>query len=93
MFQTVELPIWALVLMGVLAAVTAASHFLFPSVRWFFRRRAERVVARLNTRLKRPIQPFKLARRSDMIQDILYHPDVIRAVNRQAARDLSLIHI
>lgn len=87
MFQTVELPIWALVLMGVLAAVTAASHFLFPSVRWFFRRRAERVVARLNTRLKRPIQPFKLARRSDMIQDILYHPDVIRAVNRQAARD------
>lgn len=84
MFQTVELPIWALILMGLLAAVTAASHLLFPSVRWFFRRRAERVVARLNTRLKRPIQPFKLAKRSDMIQSILYDPDVIRAVNERA---------
>ncbi len=84
MFQTVELPVWALILMGLLAAVTAASHFLFPSVRWFFRRRAERVVAELNTKLKRPIQPFKLARRHDMIQNVLYDPDIIRAVNDYA---------
>ncbi len=81
MFTTVELPVWALVLICLLAAVTAASRFLFPSVRWFFRKRAERVVARLNKRLTRPIQPFKLARRHDMIQNILYDPDVIRAVN------------
>jgi len=84
MFQTVELPVWALILMGLLAAVTAASHFLFPSVRWFFRRRAERVVAELNTKLKRPIQPFKLAQRHDMIQNVLYDPDIIRAVNEYA---------
>ena len=84
MFQTVELPVWALILMGLLAAVTAASHLLFPSVRWFFRRRAERVVARLNKRLKRPIQPFKLAQRHDMIQNVLYDPEVIRAVNDHA---------
>ncbi|MCY4336299.1 MAG: 1-acyl-sn-glycerol-3-phosphate acyltransferase [Litoreibacter sp.] len=86
MFQTVELPIWALILMGLLAAVTAASHLLFPSVRWFFRRRAERVVARLNQKLKRPIQPFKLAQRHDMIQNVLYDPDVIRAVNEYAKK-------
>lgn len=84
MFTTVELPIWALILMGLLAAVTAASHFLFPSVRWFFRRRAERVVSRLNRRLVRPIQPFKLAQRHDMIQNVLYDPEVIRAVNDYA---------
>lgn len=84
MFNTVELPVWALVLICLLAGVTAASHLLFPSVRWFFRRRAERVVARLNTRLTRPIQPFKLAQRHDMIQQILYDPDVIRAVNAYA---------
>lgn len=85
MFQTVELPIWALILIGLLATVTAASHLLFPSVRWFFRRRAERVVSKLNTRLTRPIQPFKLARRHDMIQSVLYDPDVIAAVNEYAA--------
>ncbi|MEP5758014.1 MAG: 1-acyl-sn-glycerol-3-phosphate acyltransferase [Litoreibacter sp.] len=87
MFETVELPVWALILIGLLAAITAASHLLFPSVRWFFRRRAERVVAKLNARLTRPIQPFKLARRHDMIQNVLYDPVVIAAVNEHAAKE------
>ncbi|KHA51496.1 Acyltransferase family protein [Sulfitobacter geojensis] len=62
------------------AAVTALSHFLLPSVRWFFRRRLERAVKRLNTRLKRPIEPFKLARRYDMIQRLIYDPEVTREI-------------
>ncbi|MCE8509237.1 1-acyl-sn-glycerol-3-phosphate acyltransferase [Ruegeria pomeroyi] len=84
MTQTVELPLWLFVLIVLFAAVTFASHFLFPSVRWFFRRRLERAVARLNTRLARPIQPFKLARRHDMIQRLIYDPEVARAVRDQA---------
>nr|WP_281494099.1 1-acyl-sn-glycerol-3-phosphate acyltransferase [Jannaschia sp. S6380] len=62
------------------AAVTFASHFLFPSVRWFFRRRAERLVTRLNARLKRPIQPFKLARRTDTINRLTHDPQVAQAI-------------
>ncbi len=80
MTHTVEMPIWALALLIVFAAVTFASHFLFPSVRWFFRKRMERVVARLNQRLERPIEPFKLARRYDMIQRLIYDPEVTQAV-------------
>ena len=80
MTNTVTLPLWLFVLILVFAGVTAATHFLFPSVRWFFRRRAERVVAELNKRLERPIQPFKLARRTDMIQRVIYDPEVVRAV-------------
>ncbi|WGH80065.1 1-acyl-sn-glycerol-3-phosphate acyltransferase [Jannaschia ovalis] len=80
MFRTVELPIWALFLLLAFAAVTFASHFLFPSVRWFFRKRAERLVARLNTRLARPIEPFKLARRSDTINRLTHDPQVAQAV-------------
>jgi len=80
MFQTVEIPVWLLGLVVLFAAVTFASHFLFPSVRWFFRKRAERVVARLNENLERPIQPFKLARRADMIQRLIYDRDVAEAV-------------
>ena len=49
------------------ALVTFASHFLFPSVRWFFRKRMEKAVSRINARLDRPIEWFKLARRQDMI--------------------------
>ncbi|WP_052245314.1 1-acyl-sn-glycerol-3-phosphate acyltransferase [Halocynthiibacter namhaensis] len=80
MFRTVELPFWALILILLFAAVTFASHFLFPSVRWFFRRRMERVVAKVNTRLDRPIEPFKLAERHDMIQRLIYDPKVAQAI-------------
>jgi len=80
MTQTVELPLWLFVLILLFAAVTFASHFLFPSVRWFFRRRLERAVVRLNRRLQRPIQPFKLARRYDMIQRLIYDPQVAQAM-------------
>ena len=86
MFQSVELPVWALILIVGFAAVTFASHFLFPSVRWFFRKRAERAVARLNQRLKRPIEPFKLMRRQDQVVRLVYDPQVMEAV-RQHARD------
>ena len=86
MGATVEIPIWLLVLILAFAAVTFASHFLFPSVRWFLRRRMERVVAELNKRLDRPIQPFKLARRTDMIQRIIYDSDLVEAVAEHAAK-------
>lgn len=86
MLERVELPIWALALIVGFAAVTFASHFLFPSVRWFFRKRAERVISRLNTRLKRPIEPFKLMRRQDQVIRLIYDPQVMEAV-RTFARD------
>ena len=85
MTSTVELPLWLFVLILLFAVVTFASHFLFPSVRWFFRRRLEKAVSRLNERLERPIQPFKLARRYDMIQRLIYDPEVSVAIARHAA--------
>ena len=60
----VNYSIWIII---AFALVAFFSHFLFPSVRWFFRHRMERVVDRLNKRLDRPIQPFKLMERHDMI--------------------------
>ena len=80
MTQTVHLPLWLFILIVLFAAVTALSHFLLPSVRWFFRRRLERAVARLNKRLTRPIEPFKLAQRHDMIQRLIYDPDVSQEI-------------
>ena len=79
MFDTIELPIWFVVIAAVFAAIAAFERALIPSVRWYFRRRMQRVVTRLNARLDRPIEPFKLARRHDMVQRLLYHPDVMQA--------------
>jgi glycerol-3-phosphate O-acyltransferase len=80
MTRMVEMPLWLLVLVLGFAALTFFSHFLFPSVRWFFRRRMERAVARLNRRLDRPIEPFKLMARQDMIVRLVHDPAVSQAV-------------
>ncbi|MGR3433613.1 MAG: 1-acyl-sn-glycerol-3-phosphate acyltransferase, partial [Shimia sp.] len=84
---SVTLPVWVFALLVLFAAVTFASHFLFPSVRWFLRRRAERLVARINARLERPIEPFKLVRRQDTIRRLIYDPDVLRAVSEHAREE------
>ena len=84
MSATVILPLWLVVLALVLAAIAALDRILAPSVRWFFRRRMERVVAQLNTRLARPIEPFKLMQRQDMIVRLSYDPLVMQAVVEHA---------
>ena len=85
MFGTVAVPIWLLVLILGFAAISFATHFLFPSVRWFFRRRAERALTRLNARLDRKIDLFKLAQRSDMVARLAYDQRVVEAAMQQAA--------
>ncbi|MFN4059089.1 MAG: 1-acyl-sn-glycerol-3-phosphate acyltransferase [Roseinatronobacter sp.] len=66
--------------------MTFASHFLFPSVRWFFRRRMERAVSQLNKRLTKPIEPFRIMRHQDQVTRLIYDPRVMEAV-RDYARD------
>ncbi|GAB4262179.1 MAG: 1-acyl-sn-glycerol-3-phosphate acyltransferase [Pararhodobacter sp.] len=80
MFEPVVLPLWLFVLILLFAGASFLSHFLFPSVRWFFRRRMERAVERLNQRLDRPIQPFKLMRRHDQVIRLVHDPKVMEAV-------------
>jgi glycerol-3-phosphate O-acyltransferase len=85
MFGTVAVPFWLLVLILGFAAISFATHFLFPSVRWFFRRRAEKALAQLNARLDRKIDLFKLARRSDMVARLAYDRQVVEAAMAHAA--------
>ena len=85
MTETVAVPLWLLVLVLAFAGVTFASHFLLPSVRWVLRRRMEHLVASLNRRLQRPIEPFKLLSRHDRIVRLLYDPKVLQAVADHAA--------
>jgi glycerol-3-phosphate O-acyltransferase len=87
MTAPVTLPLWLFILILLFAGVTLASHFLFPSVRWFLRRRLERAVEELNKRLKRPIEPFKLARRMDTIRRLIYDPEVAQAIADHARQN------
>jgi glycerol-3-phosphate O-acyltransferase len=82
---SVEIPVWLLIVVAVLAAIAALDRVIGPGIRWVLRRRMERAVGRLNTRLQRKIEPFRLARRKDMIVRLAYDAKVMEAVADHAA--------
>jgi glycerol-3-phosphate O-acyltransferase len=87
MAQSVSLPVWLVVLLVVLAVWAALDRLLFPSVRWILRRRVNRVLEEINTRLKIQIPPFKLTRREVLIDRLLYDPEVQKAAEALASAE------
>ena len=85
MGASVEIPVWLLIVVAMLAAIAALDRIIGPGIRWVLRRRMERAVGRLNTRLLRKIEPFRLARRKDMIVRLAYDARVMEAVADHAA--------
>ncbi|HWZ86938.1 MAG TPA: 1-acyl-sn-glycerol-3-phosphate acyltransferase [Thermoanaerobaculia bacterium] len=81
---TVSLPTWLAILLALFAAWAALDRLLLPSVRWVLRRRVNRVLEELNTRLKIRIPPFKLARRDVLIDRLLFDLQVQRAAEDEA---------
>jgi len=84
MGSQVSLPLWVVVAMALLAAVAALDRILIPSVRWALRRRANRVIEEVNTKLKLRIQPFKLTKRQVLIDQLVFDPEVLHAADQYA---------
>ena len=88
MATSVTVPLWLVVLAGGLAAVALIDRLFAPAVRWWLRRRVNRAIDELNQRLKLTIPPFKLARRRQLIEQLMFDPEVLKAVEDEAkARD------
>lgn len=84
MASTVTVPLWLLIVLAALAALALLDRLLIPSVRWTLRRRANRAIDELNTRLKLHIQPFKLTKRQVLIDQLVYDPEVLDAIETHA---------
>jgi glycerol-3-phosphate O-acyltransferase len=84
MDRTVAVPLWAAVLLAALAAVAVLDRLLLPGGRWYFRRRANLVIDRLNRRLRLHIQPFKLTRRGVLVDRLTFDPRVVEAAEAHA---------
>jgi hypothetical protein len=80
MTQTVELPLWVIIVASVLAAIAITDRLLSPAVRWFFRRRVNRAIDELNTRLQLKIRSFGTTRRDVLIDRVTNDPQVVNAV-------------
>ncbi|MGL4437808.1 MAG: 1-acyl-sn-glycerol-3-phosphate acyltransferase [Bosea sp. (in: a-proteobacteria)] len=81
----IEMPVWFVVLAGLLALIGLIDRLLVPTVRWMLRRRFSDAIDELNTRLKLRIQPFKLTRRESLIDRMVYDQELMRAVEAHAA--------
>jgi glycerol-3-phosphate O-acyltransferase len=57
---------------------------LFPSVRWFFRRRLNRAVDKLNTRLHIAIRPLQSTKRQVLIDQLIFDQDILSLIESQA---------
>lgn len=77
--MTITLPVWLVVLASALVLWAAFDRLLIPSARWVLRRRVNRVLEEINTRLKIRLPPFKLTKRGVLIDRLLYDPQVQEA--------------
>jgi glycerol-3-phosphate O-acyltransferase len=72
----ITLPLWLAILVGLLALWAALDRLLIPSARWVLRRRVNRLLEQINTKLKIQIPPFKITRRKVLIDRLLFDPEV-----------------
>ena len=89
MSQTVTLPLWFYVVLLAAAALAVLEWLLLPGVRWYFRRKMNRVIAEIGVRLNIDIPQFKLTRRSVLI-DRLFHDAKVQAAADACSRDESV---
>lgn len=76
----VTLPLWLIVILFLVLAWVVLDRLLVPSVRWFFRSRANRMIEELNRRLKLELPHFKLTKRQVLIDRLMYDLKVMEAV-------------
>ena len=84
MNNPVIIPWWVLVILSIFTAIAVVDRIFAPGVRWFFRRQVNEAIDELNTRLDLRIQPFKLTRRQTLIDQLMYDPAVVEAVELEA---------
>src|SRR4051812_50117100 len=80
MTRLISLPLWLVIVLLLLAAWAALDRLLVPGVRWYLRRRVNRAIDELNTRLRLKIPPFHRTRRRVLIDRLVYDPAVVEAV-------------
>ncbi|HEX6927192.1 MAG TPA: 1-acyl-sn-glycerol-3-phosphate acyltransferase [Longimicrobiaceae bacterium] len=84
MNSSISLPVWLFLLLVLLSLWALFDGLFVPGVRWFVRQRTNRIIDRVNTRLRIRIPPFELTRREVLIERVIYHPRVMETAEEYA---------
>lgn len=82
--QTVTLPYWLFIVLLMAAAIMVLDRILLPGMRWYFKRRVNRVIDEINTRLDIAIRPIQFTRRQALIDQLVFDEKVIGAIRQYA---------
>ncbi len=82
--ETITLPYWMFVVLLVFAAVMVLDRILLPSMRWYLKRRVNRVIEEINTRLDIEIRPIQFTRRQALIDQLVFDEKVVDAIKQYA---------
>ncbi len=80
----ITISIWIFLLLVIIAIIDVLDRILIPSTRWFLRRRINRVLDEIGTRLDIEIRPFQLTKRQVLIDRLVYDPKVLDAIKEFA---------
>ncbi len=80
----ITISIWLFLALLAIGIWAVLDRILIPSTRWFLRRRINRVIDEISTRLDIQIKPFQLTKRQVLIDRLVYDPEVIEAVQDKA---------
>ena len=82
--ETITLPYWIFVVLVLFAAVMVLDRILLPSMRWYLKRRVNRVISEINTRLDIEIRPIQFTRRQALIDQLVFDEKVVDAIKSYA---------
>ena len=81
----VTISVWLFLILLAVCAWAVLERVLIPSSRWFIRRRINRVIDEISSRLDIQIKPFQLTKRQVLIDRLVYDPKVLEAVQQTAS--------
>jgi len=95
MSASITLPLWLAVVIGGLAAWALLDRLLMPSMRWWVKSRANRVLDEVGRRLKIGIRPFQQVKRQALIDRLIFDDKVQQAAQafadaRKMPREVAL---
>jgi glycerol-3-phosphate O-acyltransferase len=82
----VTISVWIFIVLLAVCAWAILERILIPSSRWFIRRRINRVIDEINSRLDIQIKAFQLTKRQVLIDRLVYDPNVLETI-QEAARE------
>ena len=83
----ITIPFWLFLLLAIITGFVIVHRFLFPGIRWFFRKKINKAIHELNQRLNFELRPFQLTKRQVLLDRLIHDSQVLEFVQVQSIED------